>query len=119
MTGTPHLDQIVASGTPALGRRNRIECHDGFSLSVIAGAFCYSTPRPGLEGVASGYPGPYTAVEVGFPSDRPEPWTGVDGWADFAENVDDPTRTVYSYVPVEMVRALILAHGGEQTGGAS
>ncbi|MYR30528.1 MULTISPECIES: hypothetical protein [unclassified Streptomyces] len=119
------LDQIAAHGnapSPKTGERptpNRIRCADGFSLSVIAGAGYYCQPRPALlpglpSGLAHGapadYPGPYTQVEVGFPSERPEPWSD---WAEHVEDPDEPTRTVYSYVPVEIVRALIDSHGGE------
>ncbi|WP_442803601.1 hypothetical protein OG411_29720 [Streptomyces pseudogriseolus] len=129
---TPTLDQIAATGNaPDLksGERpvdNRIVCADGFTLSVIAGAGYYSTPRPALlsglpDGLVSNaprdYPGPYTSVEVGFPSARPEPWAA---WAERAEDDGDPTGTVYGYVPVQMVRELILSHGGESSpeGGA-
>lgn len=115
------FDQIVAAGNrPSGATPNRITCADGFTLSVIAGPGVYCTPRPALldslpDGLVSDaprdYPGPYTAVEVGFPSARPEPW---DEWSQRAEDEDEPTGTVYGYVPVEMVRALIESHGGEK-----
>ena len=79
----------------------RIECADGFNLSVQAGDALYSTPRDDR--------GPWTAVEVGYPSGRPEPW---DEWSKYAEEAADPTATVYGYVPFAMVEALIEAHGG-------
>ncbi|MHC3427237.1 hypothetical protein [Streptomyces sp. DT18] len=119
------LGQIAACGnapSPKAGGRptpNRIRCADGFSLSVIAGAGAYCHPFPGLARswaddsvytVPADYPGPYTKVEVGFPSERPEPWSD---WAEYAEDPDEPTETVYGYVPVETVRALIDSHGGE------
>jgi hypothetical protein len=120
-----NLDKIIESGNapdPATGERpvdNRIQCVDGFNLSVIAGRGYYCTPRPALlsglpDGLASSAPsdyrGPYTAVEVGYPSERPEPW---DEWSQRCEDEERPTSTVYGYVPVDMVRALIEAHGGE------
>ena len=126
---TPQLDQIVEGGNAPDGRTgefpvdNRITCVDGFSLSVIAGAGYYCKPRPSLlpdlpAGLVSDapadYSGPYTAVEVGFPSERPEPWSE---WVQRAEDEADPTGTVYGYVPVQMVRDLIVSHGGE-SGGA-
>ena len=98
---------------------NRITCADGFSLSVIAGPGNYCSPRPALlpnlpadlaNDAPADYPGPYTAVEVGFPSARPEPWAD---WLEYVEDPDDPTATVYGYVPVETVQALIELHGGE------
>lgn len=130
---TPTLDQIAAKGNApdrATGERaidTRISCADGFSLSVIAGAGYYCTPRPSLlaslpDGLVSNapadYPGPYTAVEVGFPSERPEPW---GEWVQRVEDEERPTKAVYGYVPVQMVRDLIVSHGGEAVieGGAS
>lgn len=108
---------------------SRITCADGFSVSVIAGGGAYSTPRSAIPGprgerreglglgmLPSDYPGPYTTVEVGFPSTRPEPWENVDpkeGWRFYAEEPDEPTETVYGYVPSGMVRDLLAAHGGE------
>jgi len=63
--------------------RPRIYCHDGFNLSVQASEVTYATPRSNT--------GPYTAVEVGFPSHRPpaaweqyteDPWFQLNftGW---------------------------------------
>jgi len=110
----------------------QITCADGFTVSVIAGGGTYCTPRPtlclhlpghemvhepdGIFGeVAHDYPGPYTAVEVGFPSMNPEPW---EEWRQFAEESEDPTETIYSYVPVGLVRSLVELHGGEIEDGA-
>jgi len=119
---TTVLDQIITFGNrPSLrspsgdykSGGNLIRCVDGFQVSVIAGAGCYCTPRPDWPfegGATAGYPGPYTKVEVGYPTERPEPW---ESWAKRAEDADSPTETVYSFVPVELVRALVAAHGGE------
>ena len=116
------LDQIIERGNrtfdPARMRDpqppNKIRCADGFTLSVIAGEGAYSSPRPdrygGLGDAPGDYPGPYHAVEVGFPSSRPEPW---DRWVEYAETPQDPTQTVYGYVPVPLVRDLVASHGGE------
>lgn len=94
---------------------NVIECADGFRLSVIAGEATYCTPRPGVFGsVSEDYPGPYSEVEVGFPSVRPEPWSE---WTLWCEEPDRPTDTVYAYVPVAAVRDLIALHGGERADG--
>ena len=123
---TALLEQIIASGNrrfdPAnlhIGDNN-IQCADGYTMSVIAGEGCYCTPRPdryGVLGNAPGdYPGPYSHVEVGFPSARPEPW---EKWQPLADGLGDDDRalwlTVYGYVPVELVRELVAAHGGEVT----
>lgn len=122
---TTHLDDIVQNANRGANMRDnsRITCTDGFSLSVIAGGGTYCRPRPtlsiggrvrrpdNLSDVSSAYTGPFTAVEVGFPSDRPEPW---GQWREYCENPEDPTDTVYGFVPVELVRALIESHGGDK-----
>lgn len=99
---------------------NLITCADGLRLSVIAGPGAYCTPKPELipsipasERAGTVDPtcgGPYTHVEVGFPSDRPEPW---GEWEAYAEDPDEPTNTVYPFVPIELVQELINTHGGE------
>lgn len=106
------LDDLVQRGG-----RYPCECTDGFRASIIAHWGAYCLPRPDLPtggGFVGDAPwdfnGPYAAIEVGFPSHRPEPW---DQWQEFAESPDDPTGTVYARVPVEMVAALLESHGGE------
>jgi hypothetical protein len=107
LEGTKNADGSY-EGKPS----NVIECVDGFTVSVIAGVATYCTPRPdGFGDTAAGldYQGPYTAVEVGFPSQRPEPWAEWRGWS---ESPGYPTSSVYKYVPVSAVRALIALHEG-------
>lgn len=71
-----------------------IECTNGFIFSVQASEYTYCTPRDNN--------GPYTHVEVGFPSERvKELMPYIDGDSDY------PTETVYGYVPVEIVEAII------------
>lgn len=125
MTGI--LEHVIAHGNKVstaklragTGRQgnNWVTCYDGFKFSVIAGPGTYCTPRPplipGLPYTGNAdpeYPGPYTEVEVGFPTERPEPW---DAWEPHCEDPDDPTQTVYGYVSVDLVRLLVAAHGGE------
>lgn len=75
-----------------------IRCADGLELSVQASATHYCTPRDSI--------GPWTAVEVGFPTQR------VEELLEYAENPSDPTDTVYGYVPVAVVEAVINSRGG-------
>lgn len=125
------LEKIITHGNVTMrgfmlnsepGEDNWIQCADGFKMSVIAG-MAYSTPKlslcfPGTnhphqqQGHAPcNYKGPYVAVEVGFPTIRPEPW-GL--WCVYADgDFEYPTKTVYGYVPVKMVRDLVRLHGGE------
>ena len=83
----------------------RIQCADGFNLSVQAREMCYCTPRSSV--------GPWTEVEVGFPSDREELLMG------YAESPSDPTGTVYGWVPVETIADVIAKHGGTNAAGAA
>jgi hypothetical protein len=84
-------------------RYERVKCADGFSMSVQAnfGAYCEPREDNALE---------YEEVEVGYPS-VVEPL--LNKWA---ESPDRPTDTVYGYVPVDVVRAVILKHGGIVSG---
>mgnify|MGYP000453333190 CR=1 FL=1 len=79
--------------------RPHLNLADGTTASVQASHSHNCTPRNNE--------GPYSHVEVGFPSVRPEPWSE---WAQYAEDPSDPTRTVYSYVPIELVAEFILIH---------
>ena len=80
-------------------RMPRLILADGASLSVQASEHSYSSPRDNK--------GPYTKVEVGFPSETPP-----EAWKEFAEEWDKPTNTIYSYIPLTMVMLYIGAHGG-------
>lgn len=75
-----------------------VTCGDGFRMSVQASANHYCSPREDK--------GPWETVEVGFPS-RIEPLL----WK-YAEEPGAWTETVYSYVPVQLVAAVIDVHGG-------
>ncbi len=82
----------------------QIKCSDGFTMSVQASEFAYCHPR-------EDYPSePYTHVECGYPSSKP---TTV-ALRDYAElcGTDDYCKTVYGYVPIEVVQAELDAHGG-------
>jgi hypothetical protein len=76
----------------------RINCVDGFSLSVQATHGAYCSPRENV--------GPWWQVEVGFPSATPELILHR------AEDEERPTETVYPYVDIELVQQLIDLHGG-------
>lgn len=78
----------------------RMECADGFSFSVQGHWGAYSTPR-------DDFADNYSAVEVGYPSER------VEELMPFIDGKDsDPLNTVYGWVPVAVVEAIIAAHGG-------
>ena len=81
-------------------RLNRqVVCADGFKMSVQAHDGAYCSPR--IDNAES-----YEEVEVGFPTER-EPLL-----MDYCEDPDDPTGTVYGYVPTQVVVNVIAKHGG-------
>ena len=77
----------------------KVVCADGFSMSVQANATAYSMPK--MNGAPA-----YTEVEIGFPSAKEEL---LMAWCD---EPDDPTGTVYGYVPAQVVVNVIAKHGG-------
>lgn len=77
----------------------RVTCADGFVMSVQVSSSHYCTPR--IDDAVE-----YDSVEIGFPSEA-EPLI-----MSFAEREEDPTGTVYGYVPVSIVDEVIAKHGG-------
>ena len=74
----------------------------GVSVSVQAGQGKYS--HPSTEAAS------YSAVELGYPSEK------IDMIMPYAEDETNPTGTVYGWVPVGVVMALIIKHGGIKSG---
>tara|TARA_B100000900_G_scaffold62342_1_gene47828 strand:- start:2556 stop:2855 length:300 start_codon:yes stop_codon:yes gene_type:complete len=83
----------------------KIRCADGFTMSVQAGSGGYSSPRMGE--------GPFTAVEVGFPSAREEM---LMEYIDGDPETTEPTGTVYGWVPAEVILKVVTKHGGQIAG---
>ena len=75
-----------------------IVCADGLVLSIQASQYHFCSPRNDE--------GPYTTVEIGFPSYR------VEELMPYAEDPIFPTNTVYARVPVETVLQIINSRGG-------
>lgn len=92
------LDDSLMAGKGSPMRSNA-KCADGFEVSIQASSYHYSAPRDNS--------GVYFEVELGFPTSEPTPEI-----MRFAEDRDNPTDTVYGYVPIELVDALIELHGG-------
>lgn len=91
---------IVLAGTYEMRELTpRVECADGFTMSVQVGASHYCTPR--INNAVE-----YDSVEIGYPSEREELLMP------FAEQEDRPTGTVYGFVPVSIVDEVIEKHGG-------
>jgi hypothetical protein len=76
----------------------RVECPDGYSVSIQASANKYAIPGPN---------GTWLSVELGFPSAHDpllEPYKETLG-------TDEQESSVFPYVPVSVVEALLLKHG--------
>ena len=86
-----------------MSKNKRIECADGFSMSVQASSFNYCEPR--VDNASA-----YEAVEVGFPS-SPESLL-----SSYAEDPSKPTETIYGWVPSEVVLDVLAKHGGVVSG---
>ena len=80
--------------------RYPIVCNDGTTLSVQVGSSLYCSPRESENG-------PWTHVEVGFPSITPP-----DTWKEYSDGAFP--SDVYGYVPVELVEQFIAEHGGRK-----
>lgn len=82
---------------------NRIECLDGFHISVQGHRGAYSSPR--INGADH-----YYQVECGYPS---IPVPELAEWKDGEkENRGSDTESVYGYVPTTVVAELLNKHGG-------
>jgi hypothetical protein len=85
---------------PGLRLVKCIECNDGFTISVQGHRGAYSQPR---ENGADHY----SKVECGYPSG---PVPSLSEYKDDAAGKDE--ESVYGYVPVDVVIALLNEHGG-------
>lgn len=79
--------------------KTRIYCIDDLNLSVQASWGHYCDPRIDAADF-------YTSVEIGYPSIE------IPELMEYAEDPEDPTETVYGYVPVSLVNKIIKDYGG-------
>ena len=94
-----HLDPTKRDlGGNILDISPRITCNDGFSVSVQAGRANYCSPRDNA--------GDWNKFELGYPSEAD------DLIQEYAEEPNNPTQTVYGWVPMNVVVALLEKHGG-------
>jgi hypothetical protein len=77
----------------------KVECADGFTMSVQVSEnhYCYPRTNNALY---------YDQVEVGFPNEYEELLMP------FVEGAGNPTETVYGWVPNKVVDEVIIKHGG-------
>jgi hypothetical protein len=76
---------------------------DGTKLSIQAGRSHYCDPRTDST---NGTYANYSEFEIGFPS------RVIELLLPYAEDVDNPTDTVYAYVPKELIETIIKEAGG-------
>ena len=81
----------------------KILCKDGFHMSVQANEGAYCSPR--IDNAER-----YVQVEVGYPS-HAEPLL-----LKWAEKKNDPTDSVYPYVPANQISLVCVKHGGIVSG---
>jgi hypothetical protein len=82
-----------------------VTCQDGLKMSIQASRTHYCEPR--IDQARH-----YSHVEIGFPSRR------VEALMPFAENKEDPTGTVYGWVPTSIVASIIKGAGGITSNGS-
>lgn len=80
---------------------SRVKCADGYSISIQASSGHYCTPRETMQDVQH-----YLAFELGYPP------VANDVLIEHAEDAENPTDTVYPYVPREVIEQVIASHGG-------
>lgn len=94
-----HYKKVEHNVFDMIDRFPRIRCADGFTISIQAGETLYCAPRDNG--------GWWYQMEAGFPSAKPS-----SEMMQYAENPDDPTQTVYGYVPIEVLQRELDLHGG-------
>jgi len=86
-------------------RREIVVCKDNFKMSVQASENHYCNPKANGVGMS------YSHVEVGFPTEKEDLLMDyIDG------DYNEPTDTVYSYVPASVIINVIDKHGGMVSG---
>ena len=80
------------------GINKKVICADGFAMSVQASSGAYCIPR--------GNEGPYSAAEVGYPTEE------ESLLMEYVEDATRPTDTVYPFVPSTVISLVCAKHGG-------
>lgn len=105
MTPEEFIDAVEPAQENWIPIFKKIHCKDGFSMSVQASHSHCCFPRTTLYSSHSFY---YSEMEVGFPSE-------VEVLLlPFAEDLENPTKTVYPYVPIAIIENVIAKHWGIQ-----
>ena len=78
----------------------RLVLANGVSLSIQASEYHYCTPRETVPYSK------YTEFEVGYPSEE------IGALMPYCDDCENPTKTIYGYVPLEVLDAYIASVGG-------
>ena len=102
---TKHFTQWMQEGIHleykgSIQQALRLVLANGVSLSIQASEDHYCTPRETLPYSQ------YIEFEVGFPSEE------IEALMPYCDDSDNPTDTVYGYVPLEVLDAYIASVGG-------
>ena len=84
-------------------RTKRLLLQSGLSLSIQASSGHYCSPRKNAECETYAM---YYEFEIGFPSQK------IDKLMQYAEQPDEPTETVYGFVPKSLIKEIIDDNGG-------
>lgn len=76
-------------------------CADGFRISIQASKYHFCSPEENLQDAVG-----YRSFELGYPSEKEELIL------EYADDLEDAMGTVYPYVPIEIVVAVLDKHGG-------
>lgn len=84
-----------------------LKCKDGFTVSMAANEHAYCNPRVNNDTFKLGEG--YSQVELGYPS---KPDILIQDYIEGLIANDGPTQSIYPYVPILLVKELIMKHGG-------
>ena len=99
LSGPPRVRMSAGFEYPE--KREHVVCADGFRVSIQASSHHYCAPLDQRHN-----DGGYDLFELGYPNQQD------DFIQPFAESPDNPTQTVYGFVPYKVVEKLIEKHGG-------
>jgi hypothetical protein len=95
-----YLENNVTHYSSTVRLAKQVTCNSGLTMSIQASEGHYCSPRKTLP-----YSN-YTAFEIGFPSEK------VELFMPYVEDENNPTDTVYTHVPINVIEEVISKHGG-------
>lgn len=96
-----HMDNNTKNDSCGVRMGYQLLLADGTSVSIQASKFHYCEPREDFDTYHK-----YTEFELGFPN------CVIEEIMPYVEDEDNPTSTVYGYVPSEVIDAFVRRCGG-------